>query len=110
MKKKTIIQKQSNFKPGDIVCHKTQGYRAIIVDIDPIFQPSGHYYPKEAIKRGLDKRQPWCKILIDQSQQESYVEECQLILDNREEPISNPKLTDYLIESQGQFLPRRKSH
>lgn len=101
--------KVSLFQLGDIVIHKTLGYRAIIVDIDPLFQASGHYNP-QAIKRGFGERLPWCRVLIDQSQQESYVEECQLILDDSEHAVLNPKIDEYFIKRQGRFYPKHKMH
>ena len=41
---KTI--KVAKFNIGDQVVHQHQGYRGIIIDIDPLFQASGRYNPQ----------------------------------------------------------------
>ncbi len=86
----------AKFNVGDIVFHKEQGYRAIIVDIDPLFQASGRYNP-QACRRDFSQKRPWYRLLVDNSSQMTYVEEplLQLDIEGEEMSIDNPLLEDY---------------
>jgi len=86
----------AKFNVGDIVVHKDHGYRAVIVDIDPLFQASGRYNP-QAEKREFANQNPWYRLLVDNSSQMTYVEEPYLNPDNSPEPlpIENPLIEDY---------------
>lgn len=90
----------AKFNIGDVVIHTRQGYRAVVVDIDPLFQASGHYNP-QASKRSFSKRNPWYRLLVDDSSQMTYVEECLLIFDNSQQAIDNPRVDNYLVKRQG---------
>lgn len=87
---------QAKFNIGDIVFHKQQGYRAVVVDIDPLFQASGRYNP-QAVKRAFAHQYPWYRLLVDDSEQMTYVEEPCLRADPNGDdmPIDNPLLEDY---------------
>lgn len=98
------MEKLAKFNIGDIVVHNIQGYRAQIIDIDPLFQASGHYNPA-AIRKGMAERKPWYRLLIDDSEQMTYVEECYLELDSQALPIQNPKVAAYLNKHGKPFHP-----
>ncbi len=103
------MDKVAQFNIGDLVIHKSSRYRAIIVDADPLFQASGHYNP-QAPKREFATRNPWYRLLVDDSSQITYVEECMLIADTSELPINNPLLTVYFKELEGHYLPASVKH
>lgn len=103
------MDKVAQFNIGDRVIHKSSRYRAIIVDIDPLFQASGHYNP-QAPKREFANRNPWYRLLVDDSSQMTYVEECMLIADTSELPISNPHLEAYLKEIHGHYYHPKLKH
>jgi heat shock protein HspQ len=86
----------AKFNIGDIVLHKQLGYRAVIVDIDPLFQASGQYNP-QAHQRTFAHQNPWYRLLVDQTSQMTYVEEPHLLLDaaTQKNPIKNSKLAAY---------------
>jgi len=86
----------AKFNIGDLVVHKRQGYRAVVIDVDPLFQASGRYNP-QASKREFSKRNPWYRLLVDGSSQMTYVEECLLAFDPNQQSIDNPNIADYLI-------------
>lgn len=96
------MHKQAKFNIGDLIYHKKQGYRGVIVDVDPLFQASGRYNP-QACKRAFAKRHPWYRVLVDGSSQITYVEEPFLETDNSNERIQHPNLNDYLIMKQGHY-------
>ncbi|CEK12183.1 heat shock protein HspQ [Legionella hackeliae] len=96
------MKKEAKFNVGDCVIHKQQGYRAVIIDIDPFFQPSGRINP-QVFKREFATRNPWYRLLVDESNQMTYVEECLLIIDLSKNIIDNPQLRNYLYENQGNY-------
>lgn len=97
------MHKQAKFNIGDVVIHKTQGYRAVIIDVDAIFQASGRYNPLAA-QHKFATRQPWYRLLVDGSSQMTYVEEHRLIEDASHQSIHNPKIVLYLIKKNGQYV------
>ena len=92
----------AKFNIGDLVVHKRQGYRAVVIDVDPLFQASGRYNP-QAIKRDFCTRNPWYRLLVDDSSQMTYVEECLLAYDSSLQWINNPKVGHYLEEGQSGY-------
>jgi heat shock protein HspQ len=92
--KKIKMIKKAKFNIGDIVTHKRQGYDAIIIDIDPIFQASGQHNP--AAQKKFKNRSPWYRLLVDESNQMTYVEEGSLDYTERQEGIDNPKINQFL--------------
>jgi len=99
----------AKFNIGDIVLHNRFGYRAVVVDVDPLFQASGHFNP-QALKRDFAKRNPWYRLLLDRSSQMTYVEECMLILDNDQNPVDNPKVNHYLKKQKGVYRRITRGH
>lgn len=89
---------QAKFNLGEVVLHKQQGYRALVIDIDPVFQPSGRYNPQTSI-RAFAHQHPWYRLLVDNSRQTTYVEESQLMLDPNasSQSFENPQKIEYLI-------------
>jgi len=97
------MEKKAKFNIGDIVTHNKKGYQAIIIDIDPLFQASGRYNPA-AMRRGFDKKKPWYRLLIDESEQMTYVEESSLIIAPLNTQINNPQIGQYLLQKGQQFI------
>jgi heat shock protein HspQ len=102
------MEKEAHFNIGDIVIHKKQGYRAIVVDVDPIFQSSGRYNPG-AIKK-FKNRNPWYRLLVDESNQMTYVEECSLSLFDKTYAIDNPKINQFLEEKAQGYKTLQSQH
>lgn len=103
------MNKIAKFNIGDLVIHKRSRYRAIIVDIDPLFQASGQYNP-QAEKREFATRNPWYRLLVDDSSQITYVEENMLIADPCPDPISNPYIPRYLKGHEGNYHTASMKH
>ena len=103
------MSRMAKFNIGDIVMHKRQGYRAVVVDVDPLFQASGRYNP-QASKRSFAKRNPWYRLLVDESSQMTYVEECLLAFDCSLQLIDNPKVENYLENRQGAYRGISRGH
>ncbi|KTD17974.1 heat shock protein HspQ [Legionella jordanis] len=103
------MNKSAKFNVGERVIHKQHGYRAVIIDADPYFQASGRYNP-QAMKREFATRNPWYRLLVDESSQITYVEECFLKPDPSSLKINNPNLETYLHESHGKYHSNRIQH
>lgn len=101
--------KTAKYNIGDFVIHEKLGYRAVIVDIDPLFQASGRPNP-QVFKRGFATRFPWYRLLVDNTSQITYVEECLLKKDELKEPIENPQWRDYLQEKNGEYTRQGPTH
>ena len=99
----------AKFNIGDLVVHKRQGYRAVVIDVDPLFQASGRYNP-QASKRSFSIRNPWYRLLVDDSSQMTYVEECLLAFDINQHSIENPKIEHYLEKRRGGYHSISRGH
>ena len=103
------MDKSAKYNVGDLVVHTRQGYRAIVVDVDPLFQASGRYNP-QACKRDFSIRNPWYRLLVDGSSQITYVEEPLLTLDSSHRTIDNPNIKDYLSQQHGNYRSNVSRH
>lgn len=103
------MNKIAKFNVGDCVIHTQQGYRAVIIDVDPVFQASGRPNP-QAAQRPFANRNPWYRLLVDESSQMTYVEECLLKKDPNQQMIDNPQLSHYLDEQQGRYHSNSHRH
>lgn len=103
------MTKVAKFNVGDRVIHVGQNYRAVIIDIDPLFQASGRYNP-QAYKREFATRNPWYRLLVDGCSQMTYVEECLLKKDPSQLAIDNPNIKEYLSEQQGSYHSNAPRH
>jgi len=103
------MDRVAKFNIGDLVMHKRIRYRAIVVDVDPLFQASGNYNP-QAEKHDFATRNPWYRLLVDDSSQMTYVEECLLIPDNSQQPINNPNIGNYLKGQEGNYSGTNNKH
>ena len=103
------MYKRQKFNIGDVVIHKRIRYRAVVVDVDPLFQASGKYNP-QADHHEFATRNPWYLLLVDESSQMTYVEECLLIPDTSQQPVNNPNIRNYLMEQEGNYHTPNAKH
>ena len=83
---------KAKFSIGEVVRHRLFEFRGIIYDVDFEFNNSEEWYqsiPKDVRPR---KDQPFYHILAenDEITYEAYVSEQNLVLDDRNEPVSHP--------------------
>jgi heat shock protein HspQ len=76
----------ARFSPGDLIHHRLFDYRGVIVDVDPRMMLSDEWYETVARSRP-PKDQPWYRVLVHNSANETYVAERNLELDASEEPV-----------------------
>jgi heat shock protein HspQ len=103
------MNRVAKFNIGDVVLHQRQGYRAVVIDVDPLFQASGRYNPQVS-KRPFSTRNPWYRLLVDGSSQMTYVEECLLSGDDSHQTVRNPHIRSYLVKHLGGYVPRLRGH
>lgn len=103
------MDKRAKFNVGEIVTHVRQGYSAVVVDIDPLFQASGRYNP-QASTREFSKHHPWYRLLVDGSSLVTYVEEPLLARDPNPHAIDHPKLKEYLVKRHGYYCSNAARH
>lgn len=103
------MDKKAKFNIGDVVIHTRIRYRAVIIDIDPLFQASGTYNP-QASKHEFATRNPWYRLLVDNTSQMTYVEESLLIADPTQNPVNNPHIHHYLTGDRNGYHSSTSKH
>lgn len=91
---------KAEFHIGQLVHHRLFDYRGVIVDVDPIFQGSDEWYEEVARSRP-PKDKPWYRVLVDESEQETYVAERNLEPDGSRDPIRHPRLDEFFSGIEG---------
>lgn len=86
--------KQANWHIGQLVHHKLFDYRGVIYDVDPVFMLSDEWYEQVAKSRP-PKDEPWYRVLVNDSDQETYVAERNLEADNSGEEVNHPEVDSY---------------
>jgi heat shock protein HspQ len=94
---------------GQLVHHRLFDYRGAICDVDAQFMLSDEWYEQVARSRP-PKDEPWYRVLVDGTTQETYVAQRNLEADNSLRPIEHP-LTDYYFKGfvDGRYLLGRQN-
>jgi heat shock protein HspQ len=101
---------QAKFSVGDLVHHRLFNYRGVIVDVDPVFMLSDEWYDQVARSRP-PKDQPWYRVLVHNSNDETYVAERNLIHDESLEPIAHPMIEAFFCSfDDGRYVKGQKSN
>ncbi len=101
---------QAKFSVGDLIQHRLFDYRGVIVDVDPVFMLSDEWYEQVARSRP-PKDQPWYRVLVHNSNDETYVAERNLAHDPSIEPITHPLLNEYFSDFEdGHYLTGQRTN
>jgi len=65
---------EAKFSIGQIIHHLKFDYRGVIFDVDPLFNGTDEWYDTVAKSRP-PKDEPWYHVLVDNSQNTTYVAE-----------------------------------
>ena len=87
--------REAMFVPGQLVSHRRYGYRGVVVDSDESCQASEEWYRSNRTQPVRD--QPWYHVLVDGSEQITYVAQTNLATDEEGRPIQHP-LVEYFFE------------
>ncbi len=90
----TSEHSQPLFFIGQLVHHIKFDYRGVIIDVDAEFEGTEDWYQQVALSRP-PKDKPWYHVLVDNSNQLTYVAERNLEEDSTNEPISHPAIDMY---------------
>ncbi|MCH6548532.1 MAG: heat shock protein HspQ [Proteobacteria bacterium] len=94
----------AHFSIGELVQHKLFDYRGVIIDVDPRLMLSDEWYDTVARSRP-PKDQPWYRVLVHDSMNETYVAERNLEADTSGAPIRHPLIeTCFRSFSDGHYL------
>ncbi len=89
-----IDHSQPLFFIGQLVHHNKFDYRGVIIDVDGEFEGTEEWYQQVALSRP-PKDKPWYHVLVDNSNQLTYVAERHLEQDSSIEPINHPAIDIY---------------
>lgn len=79
---------KARFHPGQIVYHKVYNFRGVVFDVDPCCEADDEWF--FANETQPDREQPWYHMLVDGSEQVTYVAESNLESDDNLEPVEHP--------------------
>ncbi len=97
--------KALRFQIGQIVRHKKFNYRGVVVDADLVFNLSEEWYQRIARSRP-PKDQPWYRVLVADSRDETYVAERHLEPDESGAPIQHPRVSKFFDSFHGDHYAR----
>lgn len=86
--------KEASWHIGQLVHHKLFDYRGVIYDVDPVFMLTDEWYEQVAKSRP-PKDEPWYRVLVNDSDQETYVAQKNLEADITAEAIDHPAINSY---------------
>ena len=93
----------ARFAIGDVVRHRLFDFRGVIFDVDPVFANSEEWY--QAIPETLRPRkdQPFYHLLAENSDSSyvAYVSQQNLIVDDTDEPVDHPAISDMFERREG---------
>ncbi len=99
----------ARFNLGDVVRHRTYGFRGVVFDVDPEFSNSEEWY--EAIPEPLRpaREQPYYHLFAenDDSNYIAYVSQQNLVADGESGPVGHPAIGQLFGElSDGRYQLR----
>lgn len=106
----TVDTKTAHFTVGELVHHRLFDYRGVVVDVDSEFSGSEEWYETVARTRP-PKDQPWYRVLVDKSDQQTYVAQRNLGAEPDPRPIEHPLVEVFFeVFEDGAYVPRSKSN
>lgn len=84
----------AKYSLGQIIHHRKFDYRGVIFDIDAAFSGTEAWYEAVA-KSKPPKDEPWYHVLVDNSQQTTYVAERNIETTDSALPINHPLINHY---------------
>ncbi|MCB1662759.1 MAG: heat shock protein HspQ [Pseudomonadales bacterium] len=94
------MSKQAKFFVGQLVEHELFDYQGVIIDVDPYFMLTDEWYQLMAKSRP-PKDHPWYRVLVHNSNHETYVAEQNLRIYPAPEPINHPDIDTYFSQFDG---------
>ena len=86
----SVLPNNARFQLGEVVKHKRNNYRGLIVAFDNTCEAAEDWYQSNQTQP--DRNQAWYHILVDGAQHVTYVAESNLELDMNRNPVVHPLL------------------
>ena len=104
--KKTMTGRTALVYPGQVIRHKLFNYRGVVYDVDPVFMLEDEWYDAMTGNRP-PKDAPWYRVLVHDSDEETYVAEANLEPDATGEPVNHPAIQELFVGyREGRYVPR----
>ena len=95
------------FNIGDVIIHKNQNFRGVIVDVDADFQGSDDWYDQYTTNQP-SKDAPWYHVLVDEEGSMAYVSEQNIYTDSSNMEVEHPMVNDIFEDYEaGHYMPRQ---
>ncbi|MFK7793948.1 MAG: heat shock protein HspQ [Gammaproteobacteria bacterium] len=91
-----MISRKIKFHLGQIIEHKSFGYRGVIYDVDAEFSGTDTWY-KQVAKSQPPKDAPWYHVLVDGSDVTTYVAERNILTTENTAEINHPLIDIYFL-------------
>ncbi|MBA3581232.1 MAG: heat shock protein HspQ [Gammaproteobacteria bacterium] len=102
-----LHNRAAKFGLGDVIMHRKQGYRGVVVDVDAEFEGREEWLDDAALATA-PKDHPWYRVLVDGSDMETYVVEDNLEVDDLGEPVEHPHVDFFFSEFyHGHYVSRQ---
>ena len=103
----------ARFSIGDVLKHRSFGFRGVVFDIDPVFANSEEWYESIPEHARPDKQQPFYHLLAENGENSyvAYVSQQNLVADDSEEPVDHPAITGLFgayADGKYQLRPRHR--
>ena len=95
--------RQPQFLPGQLVCHRRYGYRGVVVQYDRQCTADPKWYASNNTQP--ERNQPWYHVLVHGSGSVTYAAESSLQADDSREPVSHVLLEHFFSSfTDGRYL------
>ncbi len=94
---------------GQVVKHRVYPFRGVIFDVDPEFDNTEEWYETIPEEIRPSKDQPFYHLFAenDESEYIAYVSEQNLLVDQSNEPIRHPQVTElFIVDQNGLYQAR----
>ena len=105
--------RNAKYSIGQVVKHRLYPFRGVVFDIDPEFANTEEWWQSIPAEIRPRKDQPYYHLFAENSETEyiAYVSEQNLLLDESDEPIVHPGISDYFDGVRdGCYVSRHKSN
>jgi heat shock protein HspQ len=103
-------QNRARFAIGDVVRHRSHGFRGVIFDIDPVFANSEEWYESIPLEMRPPREQPFYHLLAEneESSYVAYVSQQNLTRDADAGPVDHPSIPEIFEDfASGRYRLRR---
>jgi heat shock protein HspQ len=101
--------RRAKYAIGQVVRHRSQPFRGVVFDIDPLFSNTEEWYQSIPSELRPHKDQPYYHLFAENAESEyvAYVSEQNLLPDDSGEPVRHPQVAEIFVrDDEGSYRPR----